>query len=148
MPQFNCHRFTLFAVTLLVAVFSLSADLHAKQDKDDDKNPLLDVMKYRSIGPFRGGRSCAVTGVPGKPMTFYFGSTGGGVWRTDDGGSSWRNISDGYFGGSVGSIAIAPSDPNVIYVGGGEKTLRGNFSHGDGIWKSVDGGETLSLIHI
>ena len=142
MPQFNCHRFTLFAVTLLVAVFSLSADLHAKQDKDDDKNPLLDVMKYRSIGPFRGGRSCAVTGVPGKPMTFYFGSTGGGVWRTDDGGSSWRNISDGYFGGSVGSIAIAPSDPNVIYVGGGEKTLRGNFSHGDGIWKSVDGGET------
>ncbi len=110
--------------------------------KTSPRQPLFDALKFRSIGPFRGGRSCAVTGVPGKPMTFYFGATGGGVWRTDDGGSTWRNISDGFFGGSVGSIALAPSDPNVIYVGGGEKTLRGNFSHGDGIWKSVDGGET------
>lgn len=110
-----------------------------------DSNPreaLLDTLQYRSIGPFRGGRSCAVTGVPGKPMTFYFGGTGGGIWRTDDGGSTWRNISDGFFGGSIGSIAIAPSDPNIMFVGGGEKTLRGNFSHGDGVWKSVDGGKT------
>src|SRR5204862_2809533 len=92
-------------------------------------------MRYRLVGPFRGGRSAAVTGVPGKPRLFYFGSTGGGVWRTTDGGATWQNISDGYFGGSVGAVAVSESDPNVIYVGGGEKTVRGNVSHGDGVWK-------------
>src|SRR5207302_4733429 len=87
-------------------------------------------LKYRLVGPFRGGRSAAVTGVPGKPNLYYFGSTGGGVWRTTDGGTSWGNISDGSFGGSIGAVAVSESDPNVIYVGGGEKTVRGNVSHG------------------
>ncbi len=99
-------------------------------------------VKWRHIGPYRGGRSCAVTGVAGKPNLYYFGSTGGGVWKTTDGGQSWNNISDGYFGGSIGSIAVAESDNNVIYVGGGEKTVRGNVSFGYGIWKSVDAGKT------
>ena len=103
---------------------------------------LYEAVEWRNIGPFRGGRSCAVTGVPGQPNLFYFGAAGGGVWRTKDGGQSWENISDGYFGGSIGAVAVSTYDPNVIYVGGGEKTVRGNVSFGYGIWKSVDGGKT------
>jgi photosystem II stability/assembly factor-like uncharacterized protein len=101
---------------------------------------------WRGIGPFRGGRSCAVTGVNGQPNLFYMGATGGGVWKTTDGGNSWTNISDGFFGGSIGAIAVAESDPNVIYVGGGEKTVRGNVSHGYGMWKSMDAGKTWQSI--
>ncbi|WP_299608866.1 glycosyl hydrolase [uncultured Aquimarina sp.] len=106
------------------------------------KEELYNALEYRLVGPFRGGRSAAVTGVPGKPNLFYFGATGGGVWKTTDGGRTWENISDGFFGGSVGSISVSKSDPNVIYVGGGEKTLRGNVSSGYGVWKSVDAGKT------
>jgi photosystem II stability/assembly factor-like uncharacterized protein len=103
---------------------------------------LYNSLKWRNIGPFRGGRSAAVTGLPGKTNLFYFGSTGGGVWKTEDGGSTWANISDGYFGGSVGSVAVSESDNNVIYVGGGEKTVRGNVSYGYGVWKSIDAGKS------
>lgn len=106
---------------------------------------LYDALTYREIGPFRGGRSAAVTGVPGKPNLFYFGATGGGIWKTEDGGRHWQNISDGYFGGSVGSIAVAKSDPNVLYAGGGEQTVRGNVSSGFGLWKSEDAGKTWSF---
>ncbi|TAI47416.1 WD40/YVTN/BNR-like repeat-containing protein [Flagellimonas allohymeniacidonis] len=103
---------------------------------------LYSSLEYRLVGPFRGGRSAAVTGVPGEPNLFYFGATGGGVWKTTDGGRSWENISDGYFGGSIGAVEVAKSDPNVIYVGGGEKTVRGNVSSGYGIWKTEDAGKT------
>ncbi|WP_289043608.1 glycosyl hydrolase [uncultured Olleya sp.] len=99
-------------------------------------------LEYRLLGPFRGGRSAAVTGVANKPNLYYFGSTGGGVWKTLDGGRHWDNISDGFFGGSIGSISVSKSDPNVIYVGGGEKTVRGNVSSGYGVYKSVDAGKT------
>ncbi len=99
-------------------------------------------LKYRCIGPSRGGRASAVAGVPGEPSTFYMGATGGGVWKTLDAGQSWKNISDGFFGGSIGSIAVSAADPNVVYVGGGENTLRGNVSAGYGIWKSEDAGAT------
>jgi len=104
---------------------------------------LYQAMQWRLIGPFRGGRVTAVAGVPSQPMTFYMGATGGGVWKTEDGGMTWRNISDGYFKtGSIGAIAVADSDPNVIYVGTGEACPRGNVSHGDGVYKSTDGGRT------
>ena len=99
-------------------------------------------INYRSIGPFRGGRSSAVTGVKNKPDLYYFGATGGGVWKTEDGGKTYKNISDGYFGGSIGSIAVSQSNPNIIYVGGGEVTVRGNVSSGYGLWKSLDAGES------
>lgn len=103
---------------------------------------LYSSLTWRSIGPHRGGRSCTVTGVPGKPNLYYFGATGGGVWRTKDGGQTYENISDGYFGGSIGSVAVSEYDNNVIYVGGGEKTVRGNVSYGYGIWKTEDAGKT------
>lgn len=113
-------------------------------DGVDEK--LYSSLKWREVGPFRGGRAATVTGVPGKPNLFYMGATGGGVWRTKDGGSTWENISDGYFGGSIGAVAVADSDPNVIYVGGGEVTVRGNVSYGYGMWKSVDAGKTWKAI--
>jgi photosystem II stability/assembly factor-like uncharacterized protein len=107
---------------------------------------LFSQMSWRNVGPFRGGRSAAVTGVPGKPDLYYFGSTGGGIWRTQDGGRSWENISDGYFGGSIGAIEVAPSDHNVLYAGGGEVTVRGNVSYGTGMWKSEDAGRSWKNI--
>lgn len=107
---------------------------------------LYNSLQWRSIGPFRGGRSTAVTGVPGKPNLYYFGATGGGVWRTTDGGQTWDNISDGQFGGSIGSIAVSISDPNVLYVGGGEKTVRGNVSYGYGMFRSEDGGKNWQSV--
>ena len=103
---------------------------------------LYNALEWRDIGPYRGGRSAAVTGVPGKPDLYYMGATGGGVWRTQDGGQTWKNISDGFFGGSIGAVAVAESDQNVIYVGGGEVTVRGNVSYGYGIHRSVDAGKT------
>lgn len=106
------------------------------------KEAQYDALEYRLVGPFRGGRSAAVTGVSNQPNLFYFGAAGGGVWKTSNGGREWENISDGYFGGSIGAITVSKNDPNVIYVGGGEKTVRGNVSSGYGIWKSVDAGKT------
>ncbi|HEV7668175.1 MAG TPA: glycosyl hydrolase [Thermoanaerobaculia bacterium] len=100
------------------------------------------AVSWRQIGPFRGGRSAAVTGIPGDPKTYYFGATGGGVWKTIDAGAAWKSVSDGFFGGSIGAVAVSEWDPNVIYVGGGEVTVRGNVSHGDGVWKSTDAGAT------
>jgi photosystem II stability/assembly factor-like uncharacterized protein len=110
-----------------------------------DEN-LYNAIEWRSIGPYRGGRSAAATGVPGKPNLFYFGGTGGGVWQTTDAGNSWTNISDGYFGSSIGSIAVSEWDNNVIYVGQGEVTVRGNVSFGHGIYKTTDAGKTWTFV--
>ncbi|MDJ0940796.1 MAG: hypothetical protein QNJ00_13630 [Woeseiaceae bacterium] len=104
------------------------------------------ALEWREIGPYRGGRSAAVAGIPSDRETYYMGTTGGGVWKTINGGSSWENVSDGYFGGSVGAVTVSEWDPNVVYVGLGEKTVRGNVSPGDGIWRSEDAGDTWSKL--
>jgi photosystem II stability/assembly factor-like uncharacterized protein len=106
---------------------------------------LWKAYAWREVGPYRGGRSAAVTGIPGDRSTYYFGATGGGVWKTTDGGRTWKNVSDGFFGGSIGSVAVSAWDPNVVYAGGGEVTLRGNVSPAPpdtGVWKSTDAGKT------
>src|SRR5437763_4456675 len=109
--------------------------------------PLLKALEWRLIGPYRGGRVVAVAGDPVDAQTFYFGSTGGGVWKTTDGGIIWQNVSDGYFKrASVGAIAVSASDTNVIYVGMGEATIRGNVSHGDGVYRSTDKGQTWTYL--
>jgi len=99
-------------------------------------------LRWRLIGPFRGGRVVAVAGVPGDSTTFYFGSVGGGVWKTNDGGVVWTPIFDGQPAASIGAIAVAPSDPRTIYVGTGESDIRSSLSFGNGVYKSLDGGRT------
>jgi len=113
----------------------------------DVSGSLLGSLDWRLIGPFRGGRVVAVTGVVSDRETYYFGAVAGGVWKTTDGGVVWRNVSDGQFNtGAVGAIAVSVSDPNVIYAGTGETSIRGDVSHGDGVYKSTDGGKTWANV--
>ncbi len=115
--------------------------------KDDNSNMVLSKVKYRSIGPYRGGRSAAVAGSYKNKTTFYMGATGGGIWKTNDGGSNWKNTSDKYFGGTMGAVAVAPSDESILYAGEGENTVRGNVAEGlGGIWRSDDAGRTWQNI--
>ncbi|HEX8617147.1 MAG TPA: glycosyl hydrolase [Thermoanaerobaculia bacterium] len=126
-------RRILFAVLLALTSTLQAAAFDVKQ---------FGAMQWREVGPYRGGRSAAVEGIPSQRDTYYFGSVGGGVWKTTDGGETWAPVSDGFFGGSIGAVAVSEWDPNVVYAGTGEKTVRGNVSHGDGMWKSVDAGKT------
>ena len=135
----------------LMLVFALTAHLVQGQQPQPQATPPGDPLKalqWRSIGPYRGGRSAAVTGVASQPFVFYYGATGGGVWKTTDGGINWESVSDGsVFGtGSVGAIAVSDSDPNVVFVGMGESPIRGNVSHGDGVYKSTDAGRTWKRV--
>jgi len=134
-----------FSLVGLILVFCAPMGVLAEIDRSDFPDSLR-AMEWREVGPYRGGRSAAVAGIAADRETYYFGSTGGGVWKTQNGGQSWRNVSDGYFGGSIGAVAVSDWDPNVVYVGGGEKTVRGNVSPGDGMWKSTDAGDTWSRI--
>jgi photosystem II stability/assembly factor-like uncharacterized protein len=135
-------RKLLFIVTGFISL-GTTAQKKAGPSAAPADDVLYSKLKYRLIGPFRGGRSAAVAGSYEDRNTFYFGATGGGVWKTTDGGSNWKNISDKYFGGTIGAVAVAPSDENVIYVGEGENTVRGNVSEGlGGMWRSDDGGRT------
>lgn len=130
---------------LLLCIVAIAAGATAQKKSTANNNEddvLLSKVKYRLVGPYRGGRSGAVAGDLHQKNTFYMGATGGGVWKTIDGGSNWKNISDKYFGGSIGCVAVAPSDPTILYVGEGENTLRGNVSEGFGIWRSDDGGRS------
>jgi photosystem II stability/assembly factor-like uncharacterized protein len=102
----------------------------------------LNTLKWREVGPYRGGRSVAVAGSVARPNEYYMGTVGGGVFKSTDGGQSWAPVTDKYFGGTIGAIAVSPSNPDIVYVGGGEAPIRGNVSHGDGVWKSTDGGKT------
>jgi photosystem II stability/assembly factor-like uncharacterized protein len=135
-------RFLMLSGIALTASVALPEAATAQDSRVDPK--LYQGMEWRNIGPFRGGRSVAVAGVPTDPFTYYFGGVGSGVWKTTDAGRTWENVSDTTFGtSSVGAIAVAESDPNVIYVGMGEHPVRGVMtSHGDGVYKSTDGGKS------
>src|SRR5262249_35258274 len=107
---------------------------------------LFQDLRWRLIGPFRGGRVLPVSGVPGQPEHFYFGSVNGGVWETNDAGRTWKPIFDGQPIGSIGALAVAPSDSRILYVGTGEADMRSDISQGDGMYKSTDGGKTWTHI--
>lgn len=135
---------------LFLIFFSFQSNYGQRKNKKvtttSFKESLYDGMKWRQLGPFRGGRSGTVTGLANNPNLYYMGTAGGGVWKTTDAGSTWHCISDGYFGGSIGAVTVSESDPNIIYVGEGEQTLRGNVSSGNGVWKSMDAGKTWKFI--
>ena len=137
---------------LLALLFFIQPTLFSQKKNNNNQNDesltqLFSGLTYRSIGPYRGGRSAAVVGSYKTKTTFYMGGTGGGVWKTTDGGGRWKNISDKYFGSSIGAIAVAPSDESIIYVGEGENTMRGNVSEGlGGMWRSDDGGRSWKNI--
>ncbi len=165
LSAFSFRRSASFAAALAIATLAASAQKHSEKNPAPPATPPapaaqpaptpeppgpaggFDVLTLRQIGPFRGGRVDAVCGVPGQPLVYYFGGTGGGVFKTIDGGHNWKPITDGHINfGSIGSIAVAPSDPNVVYVGTGESAIRGNASHGDGVYKSMDAGQTWTHI--
>jgi photosystem II stability/assembly factor-like uncharacterized protein len=124
---------------VLAALLALPALPAAAQQVDTSA---FTSLSWRNLGPQRGGRSVAVAGSPSRPQEYYMGTTGGGVFKTTDGGASWFPVSDRYFGGTIGAIAVSESRPDVVYVGGGEYPIRGNTSHGDGVYKTTDGGRT------
>ena len=143
-------------LTVLVLAAFLAIDAPAQRKKGSvQANPsgalsfnqeYYEGIRWRELGPFRGGRSVTVTGVVGDPNTYYFGGVGGGVWKSEDAGQTWFNITDKYFGGTIGAVAVSESDPNVVYVGEGEQGVRSNVSSGWGVWKSTDAGTTWKHI--
>ena len=141
-----------FLHTGLLLSLITSASLEPLNSQTVDSLAFKD-LQYRMVGPFRGGRSSAATGFLSDMDRWLMGTTGGGVWETTDNGISWKNISDGFFGGAIGAVRVDDSDPNVIYGGQGSVDIRGNTSTGRGMWKSMDAGRNwtfigLSLIHI
>ncbi|HKJ34136.1 MAG TPA: YCF48-related protein [Balneolales bacterium] len=132
-----------YPIVFILIIFTALPIFAQKHKNYQYPQKLYKALRYRNIGPYRAGRSIAVAGVISKPHTFYFGATGGGLWKSVDAGVTWKNVSDKFFKtGSVGAIAVAPSDPNVVYVGMGESAIRGDMAVGDGMYKSTDGGKT------
>ena len=129
-------------LTRFFGLFLLSAHLAAAAVDPS----LFQGLRWRLIGPFRGGRVLAVSGVPGEPEHFYFGGVNGGVWETTDAGRTWQPIFDSQPIGSIGALAVALSNPKVIYVGSGEADMRSDISQGNGMYKSADGGKTWTHI--
>jgi photosystem II stability/assembly factor-like uncharacterized protein len=149
-PRGACKvdMFQKLSLTVLLCLGVLTVSAQVKPPAVEDPGTYFKPVRWRSIGPFRGGRAVAGTGVVGDPKTYYMGTTGGGLWKTDNMGLTWRNVSDGSFKtGSVGAIAVAESDPNVVYVGMGEHAVRGVMTHhGDGVYRSTDAGKTWKRV--
>ena len=145
MRKQNIKKIFVQAFACTVVALNISQVGQATETVDAE---LLDVMQWRLVGPYRGGRVTTVAGVADNPQLYYMGATGGGVWKTENAGLSWANVSDEYFKvGTIGAIAVAESDPNVIYVGTGEKSIRGvTTSHGNGVYKSTDTGDTWTHV--
>ncbi len=148
MSKYTAFLFIVAFPFLAISQQNKKDNIPSKDQSALDLNTALKPVKWRNIGPFRGGRSVATSGVVGNINTYYMGITGGGLWKTEDMGITWANISDGFFKtGSVGAVAVAESDPNVVYVGMGEHAIRGVMTHhGDGMYKSTDAGKTWKKI--
>jgi len=149
------HRALWLTVSSLIAATSLSPLNTFAQSQTVSARALppttydstaFAALKWREIGPFRGGRSVAVAGSSKRSNEYYFGTTGGGVFKTTDGGMTWAPVTDKYFGGTIGAIGISESNPDIVYVGAGEYPIRGNVSHGDGVWRTTDGGKTWASV--
>src|SRR5437016_2032793 len=145
-------RSTFWAALLIVSA-AVNLTLPARRLAAQTTNPnaidqaIVDAFRWRSIGPDRGGRSIAVSGVKGRPREAYFGAVGGGLWKTSDGGTTWAPVTDGQIkSSSVGAVAVAESNPDVVYIGTGESCIRGNIMPGDGVYKSTDAGKTWTHI--
>ena len=135
---------SLFGGVALAAALALQPSTSAQSGATVDPS-LYSGMRWRSVGPARGGRSLAVAGSEARPLEYWFGATGGGVWKTTDGGSTWTPMTDGKINtSSIGSLAVVPSNPDVVYIGGGESQLRGNIIQGDGVYKTTDGGKWIT----
>ncbi|MEO6779065.1 MAG: glycosyl hydrolase, partial [Gemmatimonadaceae bacterium] len=135
-----------FLVLGAVVLAGWPAPAAAQSDAPAYDSLAFSALKWREIGPFRGGRSVAVAGSDARPREYYLGTTGGGVMKSTDGGITWKAVTDKYFGGTIGSIAVSESNPDIVYVGTGESPIRGNVSHGDGVFKSTDAGKTWKYV--
>ena len=135
-------RATQLGVTIPLLRFSIEDGYSFEPDSPSNIDAFNSSLKWRMLGPFRGGRVAAATGVPGRPNEFYFGSVNGGVWKSIDAGRVWLPIFDDQPVASIGAITVAPSEPNTIYVGSGESTLRDSVGYGNGVYKSIDAGKT------
>jgi hypothetical protein len=145
----NRIRTTIAVASVAIALLSLPSGIAGPspaQAQGPDAG-LYEGLQWREIGPFRGGRSTAASGVPGRPEEFYMGVTGGGLWKSTNAGVDWVNVSDGFYGtASVGGIGVSASHPDIVYVGMGETEIRGNISHGDGVYKTTDAGQTWTHV--
>jgi photosystem II stability/assembly factor-like uncharacterized protein len=134
------------SVVIVVAPAILNAQRGQQGAAADDSGP-FGGLRWRNIGPNRGGRSIAAAGSASRPYEYYFGATGGGLWKTTDGGTTWRPVTDGQIPhSSVGAVAVAPSNPDTVYIGTGESDIRGNIIQGGGAYKSIDAGKTWTAI--
>src|SRR6266513_2013448 len=145
-PGYRCRQLVQIIFVLLIAGLLQAAPSPTPTPLGTIDEKLFNGMRWRQIGPFRGGRALAIEGVVGEPDTYYFGAVAGGVWKTTDGGANWIPLFDKQPISSIGAIAVAPSDHNVIYAGTGEAAIRGNTTYGTGVFKSIDAGKTWTKV--